>query len=206
MTALINQLRANIRLRIGLALIISIVAAYGLLEWRDLGQARLNEYRQLSGNVARLGNQQSLAQWPARAEQATAALVVAERRLWPNTSFGLAQAQVQDWLYALLRQADAKKFTVKLSDGEADFGTARAGEESAASMAGIKQMRARIEFNTEAPVLLALLAALNDAEHQVIVDTLNVKGPQTQLELSVWCDLRASSGAASAPLAARSHP
>jgi hypothetical protein len=47
-------------------------------------------------------------------------------------------------------------------------------------------MRARLEFNTDAAVLMALLAAFNDAEQRVSVDTLVVKPLKTEIVLTLW--------------------
>ena len=77
MQGLINELRASLRLRAGLALILAIFGLYGLLEWRDAGQARLAQYRQLSGQAARLANPGAQSLWPDRAAQAKAALAPA---------------------------------------------------------------------------------------------------------------------------------
>ena len=200
MQGLINELRASLRLRAGLALILAIFGLYGLLEWRDAGQARLAQYRQLSGQAARLGNQSAQALWPERAAQAKAALAVAQQRPWRNTSFGLAQAEFQDWVYTLLRQVDAKNFSVKLSDGDVGFAPAKptAVNEAPSPTAGLKQLRARIDFNFEPPVLMALLAAVNSAEHQVIVDSVSIKSLRAGLDLSVWYRLEPDPAAPSA--------
>jgi hypothetical protein len=200
MLGLINELRASLRLRAGLALILAIFGLYGLLEWRDAGQARLAQYRQLSGQAARLGNQSAQALWPERAAQAKAALAVVQQRPWRNTSFGLAQAEFQDWVYTLLRQVDAKNFSVKLSDGDVGFAAAKsaAANEAPNPTAGLKQLRARIDLNFDPPVLLALLAAVNAAEHQVIVDSLSIKSLRAGLDLSVWYRLQPDPAAPSA--------
>jgi len=200
MQGLINELRASLRLRAGLALMLAIFGLYGLLEWRDAGQARLAQYRQLSGQAARLANPGAQSLWPERAAQAQAALALAQQRPWRNTSFGLAQAEFQDWVFTLLRQADAKMFSVKLSDGDAGFGNAKpaAGDKAPESIAGLKQLRARVDLNFDPPVLLALLAAVNSAEHQVIVDSLSVKQQRVGLDLSVWYRLQPDPAAPSA--------
>ena len=46
--------------------------------------------------------------------------------------------------------------------------------------------------------LLALLAAVNSAEHQVIVDSLSVKQQRVGLDLSVWYRLQPDPAASSA--------
>ncbi|EFX59864.1 hypothetical protein DAPPUDRAFT_346731 [Daphnia pulex] len=183
---LIAELQANVRLRLGAALIVAIFAAYGLLEWRDSREVRLAQYREQTSRLLRLENQQSQAHWQDRALEAQTALKGAERRLWQDESAGLAQAQFQDWLYALLREVKAKSFAVKLTDSETLFEKAKASEAQQDLLLDLKPLRARIEFGSDSQQLLALLAAFNDAKHQVIVDKLNVKPFKTEIELTAW--------------------
>jgi hypothetical protein len=59
-------------------------------------------------------------------------------------------------------------------------------------------MRARIEFNTDPAVMLAMLEALNNAEHRIGVDALRVKPGKTEISLTFWFALATP---ASAPAA-----
>lgn len=186
----LSELRSSVRLRIGLALIVAIFVGYALLEWSDGREARLAEYRQLSVQLARVGNQQDQALWQARASEAQAASLLAEQGLWQGESMGLAQARLQDWLYALLRQADAKGFIVKITESEAVFEKAKLDQGSQTLLPDLQLLRARLEFNTDPQLLLALLAALNDSAQQIGVDTLSVKPAKTALDLAVWVRIR----------------
>ena len=188
MATLSNELRVNPRLRMGTALIVAICAAYALLEWRDQLDASKAEYRRVLGQLARVSSQQDQEQWRTRATEAAQARDAATARLWQNSSVGLAQAQVQDWLQTLLRQTAAKNFNLKVAEAEAALDATAAAQQAPAAMQqqDLKLLRARVDFAAEPPVLLALLAALNDAHHRVVVESLNVKSGKAELGLSFW--------------------
>lgn len=192
----LNVLRTNARLRVGVVVIVAICVAYGLLEWRDQQAAGALEYRRMVNQLSRLTGQPSQQPWPARAAEAQQALADARGRLWENSSTGRAQAQVQDWLNALLRQTAAKAFSVKVAEGDAALDASGGAPKLPDALKDLTPLRARIEFTTEAPVLLALLAAMNDAEHQIVVDSLSVKPTKTEIGLSFWFVIRADAEAA----------
>lgn len=194
---LIQELRGNQRLRIGLALIAALLALYGLLEWRDLAEAQKGSYKQLASQALRLSREKEQAQWPDRALQARQAQEVADAQLWRQTSLPLAQAQLQDWLYAALRQADAKNYAVKLADASAKLGVAVAADEESQSQ-NLTAMRARLSFGADAPVLLALLSTFAEAEHPVVVEALSLKAQRVEMTVAAWY---AGAPAAAAPVA-----
>ncbi len=199
---LLNELRANQRLRVGLALIISILALYGLLEWRDFVNAQKDGYKHLALQASRLDSQRSQAQWPQRATEAGVALKEAEASLWRQASLSLAQAELQDWLYAQLRQADAKRYSVKIVDASARLGVAGDDTESTPAAQGLVAMHARLSFDADTPVLLALLAALAEAQHAVAVDSLSLKAKHVEMNVSAWFSASASTAAPAAASAA----
>lgn len=202
---LLEQLANNLRLRLGIAAIVVIALAYGLLEWRDHLATATADYRSVLNQVARLSQPQNPALWRQRAGEATEALRDARQGLWRNTSPGLAQAQVQDWLGRLLRQTDAKGVTLRVAEPDTTAAPSlSATPTNAASpdrMAGLppelrklQPVRARVELNSDPAVMLALLAALNDAEHRVGVDTLNIKPGKSELSLTFWFEIAPQPG------------
>ena len=195
---LLDELRANLRLRVGLAFILGVFCLYGLLEWRDYLAERRVQYRQLAGQVARIGLQQSQAEWIDRSIQANEALRAAETRLWRQASFGLAQAEMQDWLYTQLRHADAKRANVNLSDPTAQLGlTPNAAEQDSI---GLTKLHAKVDFFGDAPVLLALLSAIVDADRQVVVNALSIKSQRVEIDIGAWYMAPAASAPAAAPV------
>lgn len=182
--SLISELRANSRLRIGLALIISIVWLYGLLDLRDNNAALVDQYKQTALQLARFGGQQKQTQWPARADEAKEALSLAESRLWHNSTLGLAQAEMQDWLSQQLNQAKAVRYAVKVA--ESDAGPDQKSDKSGAAPSDLNQVKAKIEFNVDPKVLSSLLIAMANADHQIVVESMVVKHPRTELTVSAW--------------------
>lgn len=185
----LEELRSNQRLRLGLAAILAILLAYGLLDWRDRIDVAKTEYRRLLGQVVRVEQIQQPEVWQQRAKESQAALAQARTTVWRNASTGQAQAQVQDLLGALLRQTDAKGSALRVTEPEAALDTASVTAKLPESLKGLKLLRARVEFTTDPAVLMALLAALNDAEHRVVVDVLTVKPFKTELVLTFWFEL-----------------
>lgn len=201
--SLTSDLRSNPRLRIGLALIAAIFGLYALLDLRDSNAALGEQYAQVAAQLARLGSHQKQTQWPARAEEAQAALAKAEARLWSNSSIGLAQAQLQEWLSQQLTDAKAVRFGVKVAETETGYSAANNAGKSDAAPADLQRVRATIDFNTDQLVLNTVLARLASAEHQIIIETLLVRPPpqRTEITVSAWYTLRPATAEA-APQAA----
>jgi len=196
-----EQLASNLRLRLGIAAIFVIAVFYGLLEWRDQLASSTTDYRGVVNQVARLSQPQDPALWRQRAAEATEVLRDARQGLWRNASPGLAQAQVQDWLGQLLRQIDAKGVNLRVAEPDTTTNATNAANAAIPSRAAdpgavlppdlrrLQPVRARIELNSDPAVVLALLAALNDAEHRVGVDTLNIKPGKSELALTFWFEI-----------------
>lgn len=203
----LEPLYGNRRLRIGLALIAWLLAVNALLDWRTHIETLQAEYRRSIGQLARLSPRLPLEVWQQRAAEGREALQQARALLWRNGSAGLAQAQVQDWLTGTLRRAGAQAPAVRVAEPDAGVraGTTAAGSTApaaaapAAGLAAPLAVRARIEFGTDPAVMLALLAAFNDAEHRVAVDSLVVRPGRTDMGLTFWYALEP---AAAAPRAA----
>jgi hypothetical protein len=193
--AALEELRASRRLRLGLAAILAILVGYGLLEWRDQLAADQASYRSLLNQVARLGQLEQPQLWAQRASEAGVALQQAQGRLWRQDTSGQAQAQVQDWLLGQLRQTDAKATTIRVTEAESALDVAGLAQRLPPALQSLKPIRARVEFNSDPLVLLGLLAALNDAEHQVVVDSLVVKPVKTELVVTFWFEIAPSPGA-----------
>ena len=188
-----EELRANRRLRIGVVAILAILVLYGLLEWRDHLAAAKADYRRLLTQLSRVSQYRqapgSAEVWQAHAKDAEKALEQARGQLWRNKSAGLAQAQVQDWLNSLLRQVDAKQFTLRVAEPETALETESMTSKLPPEFKSLMPLRARVEFNSDPAVLLGILAAVNDSPQQIGVDILNVKGFKTEMSLTFWFDL-----------------
>lgn len=185
----LNELRSNYRLRIGVALIASIVWLSLLLDLRDQNNALIDQYRQTASQLARFNSKQKQTQWLTRAAQAKDALASAEAGVWQNPTLGLTQAEMRDWLLRQLLQSKALQYKVKVSESGGDNGDSKNGK-SSDSLPDLIRVRAQIEFNTDPTVLNSFLSALANAEHEVVVETLKVKQPRTELTVASWHKLQ----------------
>jgi|GEM_PF-5072664 len=200
----IVALRSNPRLRIGLVLIVGIIWLSLLLDLRDQNTALLDRYKQTAAQLSRFSAQQKQTQWMTRAQDAKDVLAVVEQRLWQNPTLGLTQAEMRDWLMQQLLQAKAAQYTVKVSESGGDKGDAK-GSKSTDAPADLIRVRAQIEFNTNPDVLDGLLSRLADADHQVVVESLSVKQPRTELTVASWYKVQPVAPASSAQASATVH-
>lgn len=186
---LTGQFRDNRRLRLGVAVVAWILMVNALIDWNDQLAARHADYRRSLGQLARLTPGQPLEVWNRRAARGAQALDEARGLLWRNASAGLAQAQVQDWLNDVLRRVAAQGVAVRVAEPDAGAARPAAGASAPAASDTLRPLRARIEFNSDPAVMLALLAALNDAEHRIGVDALSVRPGKTEMSLTFWFEL-----------------
>ncbi|MDR3482683.1 MAG: hypothetical protein P4L91_18450 [Burkholderiaceae bacterium] len=184
----IVQLRSNYRLRVGLALILGIVWLSLLLDLHDQNRALQDRYRQVASQLARVDSQQKQTQWLTRAQEAKDALAGVEARLWQNPTVGLTQAQLRDSLLQQLLQAKAVQYRVKVSESSGDKSDSKSGRSG--DPADLVRVRAEVELNTDPVVLNNLLTAIATGEHQVVVESLNVKLPRTTMTVVSWHKLQ----------------
>jgi len=186
---MLQELRSNLRLRLGLAAIIAIVMLNALLDWRDRLDASVVEHRALLSRLARLSQFHEVDQWQIRVTEAQQAMTRARAQLWRQNSAGLAQAQVQDWLNRLLRQCAATAVSVRVIESEPALETTALRERLPPELRLLQPLRARVDFASDPAVLLVLLGALNDSPQRVVIDTLIVKPFKTEVALTFWFDL-----------------
>ena len=190
MADLLTQLRANARLRVGLALIIAIAWLYGVLTLRDEVQAQSQRYRNDHLAIARLTNQLAEPEWPARASTARALAVQMEGRLWQAPTPGLAQAAYQDWLTVAMVKAGitAPQVTVTVVDEAAPAPQADATAAPDA-LTDVWKLKARVLFEFNPPALMDFLAGLENHERQSVVRQLTVRrepSPRVEMELTAY--------------------
>jgi hypothetical protein len=192
---LINELRANPRLRWGLATIIGMGWLYGVLLLRDELHDQTQNYRNTVQSIDRLQAQLAEPEWPARAVAARSMAVQLEGRLWQAISPGLAQAAYQDWLTATLAKAGINnpQITVTviedtpanppLSNSAAKGATL---DSTASTPADLWKIRAKLSFEFNAAATMDLLARLENHEQQSVVKALTLrKEPAPRAELEV---------------------
>ncbi|MEN9460212.1 MAG: hypothetical protein RIS84_232 [Pseudomonadota bacterium] len=100
---LLEELRNNTRLRLGIWLILAIVLGYSLLVMDDYRKQLATEHQTLAERLDKLETLVKQTVWTERATAAHALQVQVESKLWVANSKGLAQANVQAWLDSQLK-------------------------------------------------------------------------------------------------------
>lgn len=174
-----RELAGNLRLRIGLAAIAAIVAAYGLLSWQEYIQARQKEVTRIRRDVARLeALNGSGPRWAARREEAARARTAYEARLWRAPSVAQAQASFQDWVAARLKALNVigPKLNI-VDDREAAADASRADHPY--------PVRLRVEFPFSARQLEDFLGALYMSGRNVRVESIFAGQSKRKLEMTL---------------------
>ncbi len=98
MNTLLKELQNNRRLRLGLWLIIGILAAYGLMLLDEQRQALSKDFQTRLERLAHLQSLVNQKQWSARMQGISQLKVLFEEKFWRANSKGLAEADVKSWL------------------------------------------------------------------------------------------------------------
>lgn len=174
-----RELAGNLRLRIGLAAIAAIVAAYGLLSWQEYIQARQKEVTRIRRDVARLeALSGSGPQWVARRQEAGRARTVYEARLWRAPSVAQAQASFQDWVAARLKALNVIGPKLNIVDDR----------DAAANASGADHpypVRLRVEFPFSARQLEDFLGAIYMSGRNVRVESIFAGQSKRKLEMTL---------------------
>ncbi len=187
--ALLAQLRANARLRWGLALIVAIAWLYGVLELRDDVRDQTQQHSNLAQSVARLNTQLAQPEWTERAAAARAMAVQLEGRLWQAPTAGLAQSALQEWLMGTAVKVGLAPPQINIAlvdDAVPASVTGASADTPTATPGNLWKLRARMVFEFNAPALVDLLARMENSDRQVVIKQLVVrKEPAPRVELEV---------------------
>jgi hypothetical protein len=176
---LLSEFRKNVRLRIGLWLIMGIIGFYALLLLNDYTIGLQAQYQAKVAHLARLQDVTSQAEWIQRAEYAKSARISLENKLWTAASKGLAQADFQAWLAGQINAAKIETTNMIVEEAR-----------DAPKQDNIWLVVAKLEGIFEANALERLL--LNFAQHPkwVVIDSFEVRqsnrSPRFTLLISVY--------------------
>ena len=165
--ALLAELKASPRLRVGLALVAAVLWVDGLLSLREQIDEAAKRHAQLAGQINRLRQYAAQTDWPERAKQAQMAQVELEGRLWRGGTPGLAQAAFQDWLAQNVGKAGLAHHEETPAQ-EGDLHKAGEGGE-------IWKIKAKLTFDFAPRGFTDWMAALASAERQIAVEKLTVR-------------------------------
>jgi hypothetical protein len=120
---IVQELRQNTRLRIGVELIFCILAIYSLLVLGDYQAKVESSYSEIANQFLQLQRVTAQTEWKERAEQAHNLRVELEDKLWISNSKGLAEANFQAWLLMQAKIAQIEEPSLKTeSTSEIDNG------------------------------------------------------------------------------------
>jgi len=163
----IAELKASARLRIGLALIVSVLWVNGLLSMRDHLEEAAKRHGQLLAQINRMRQYATQTDWPMRAKQAQMAQVELEGRLWRSGTPGLAQAAFHDWLADNL----SKAALVHPEETLVQEGGAHKPEPGG----DFWKIKAKLAFDFSPRSFGEWMGKLASAERQVVVEKLTVR-------------------------------
>ncbi len=187
--ALLANLKANPRLRWGLLGIVAVLWLYGVLELRDQVQRKNEAYGLLSKKIARIQATAAQNEWPARLKDAQAARFSMESRLWRETTIGLAQATINDWLAQLTQQASLTKVQLAVAAQEED-----GGGKGALAAADLWKVSAKLAFDFNPQSFYPLLNRITTNEKKIVVESLVIhSSPSPKAELLLVAYFRKSS-------------
>jgi hypothetical protein len=166
LNTLLAEIKASPRLRIGLALVFSVLWANGLLSLRDLLADAAKRHGQLTAQITRMRQYAKQTDWPERAKEAQMVITAQEVRLWHSGTPGLAQAAFQDWLVQNLKKAVVSRQEATLIQ-EGSTHKLENGED-------IWKIKARLSFDFSAQSFNTWIALLASAERQVVIEKLTV--------------------------------
>lgn len=161
--SLIKELRNNVRLRMGLGVIIAIIASYSALLLDEYRQKLRTEHQTSVKRLAQLEGVTQQTQWTQRASDTRALLVQLEDKLWRANSKGLAQANLQAWLDSQIKAAAITETRLTM-ESTVDSN----------KYANVWQVTAQINGNFTAASLDTLLMAFAKNPQWVIVDRLEI--------------------------------
>jgi hypothetical protein len=197
MDDLLSQLRDNPRLRWGLALIVGMAWLYGALVLRDEVADAEQRHRSATQSISRLQTQLAQPEWVGRAVSARAMAVQLEGKLWQAPTPGLAQSAYQDWLAASFIKSGIGNPQIIVTVVEDAPPAQSAAPAGALPVAGdvpaasstppdLWKIKAKLNFEFNAPTFIDLMARLENHEKQTVINTLTVrKEPVPRVEMEV---------------------
>lgn len=164
---LLAELKASVRLRLGLALIVAVLWLNGILSLRDQVAEEGKRQGQLAGKINRTRLYATQTEWPERLRQMQITLAELEGRLWRSDTQGLAQAAFHDWLAQSLRTAAVGRPEITLTQ-EASAGMGE-GEDT------LWKIKAKLSFDFTPQSFHQWLTQVAGHDRQIIIEQLTVR-------------------------------
>jgi type II secretory pathway pseudopilin PulG len=182
-----SQWVASLRLRVGVWLVVAILAAYAIDSGIAYVDARQEELQTADAEVARLRALAAERDWPDRAKEATQLTAALQSMAWSEPNLGLTEAALQDWLRTVSSRLGLKtrELTIVRVEEAAKATAVRADQakESVGSTSGLAVpaghvvLRAHMSFELQRAPLVTFLAECARSERSVVVERLVLRQP-----------------------------
>jgi|GEM_PF-647638 len=162
-----TEIEGNIRLRIGLWLIIFIITLYCLILLHNYQQSLEKSHKQALNKLNKIEFIIQQDDWHQRLEKIQAVKTQLETQLWTATSQGLAQASLQAWLDDVVNK--------QINLPHAQIKIATAPMTNTLPEMKLLKVSARIEARLVGSKLESLLEKIASHKYMVLIEQLNVK-------------------------------
>jgi len=161
--SIVAELRNNTRLRIGVWLILAILASYSLIVLNDYQKKVEANYNIISNKLTQLHDITKQTEWQKRAEEAHSFRVILEDKLWIANSKGLAQADFQAWLLIQAKASKIENYNLKTEDTtEVDDGK-------------LWRVVGKLEGNFSPSSLNRLLLSISQHPQLIVIEKLSIR-------------------------------
>lgn len=193
--AVFQEFATSSRLRWGVGAILGILWIYGLLVVADKVEALRQTHLAAAKKTARTVAILAETAWPQRLTEARRLQGGYEARLWHESSPGLAQAALQDWLNREVAAVEIAKPVVTVAIHREHGEAGRIEDRS-----GLWRVSARLTGVLTGEQLARLLADIAASKQRITVDALKIRrsGVVLQVEINLLAHFR--------PLRADSEP
>lgn len=176
----LTELRNNLRLRVGVALIFGVLWVYAILLLRDAKDSAASEYRTTSVRFARMQAATQQDDWDQRLASAKTLQAEMESRLWRGATLGLARASFQDFLNQQMQQAGITRPSVSMGSADEE---ARSEGAPAGITDDLWKVKAKLVFDFNPVSFSKLFVQLAKHPHRVMVESLHVtREPASRVE------------------------
>ena len=171
---LIAELKNNMRLRVGVAIVVGIVWLYLILVMHDWYRDKMSEYDSLAEKAMRLKSVAGETGWMDRLKSAKAMQAEFEDGLWKNATLGLAQAGIQDWLNQRFAESGVMHPSVVMAENS---------DEGEGVPSDLWKIKAKLVFDFNPQTLNSLMIAMEKNRNRIIFESLHIyKEPMPRVE------------------------
>jgi len=161
-----QQLRTNLRLRIGVVLVGMLPMVYGALVLSDAQEESDRQFQIAANHLRVLKKESGQTEWAERQKSTSILKAEMESRLWKSPTPTLARAAFQDWLNAQISQSGVSNLLLVMEDStqSSDSGEAT----------GLVRVAAKLNFMYTPASMNLFLQRLVDAKPHVAIEALNI--------------------------------